>query len=405
MNISDSERVAAVLEKLGYKKATKMSSADLVIVNMCSVRQSAVDRVLGLIKKIRPLKIRKPLLQTMATGCFLTKDISKLSKIFDHILPINEIGKLGKILKKSKLISKDYLNITPAYENKFSAIIPIMTGCNNFCAYCVVPYTRGRETSRPAKQIISEIKKLIKRGYKEIWLMGQNVNSYKDKNIDFPDLLEKIDAVPGKFWIRFTSSHPKNFSNKLITVMAKGDKITPYLNLPVQAGSNNVLEKMNRPYSISQYKKMIEKVRSKIPNITISTDIIVGFPSETKRDFDESLKLFQNIKYDMAYISEYSPRAGTSASEMDDNVPKTEKANRKFLLNEILKKTAQEKNNVYLGREVEALISERKDKKSFVGKTREYKTIWLTSGKNIVGKFIKAKIENASPWGLRGKLL
>lgn len=405
MNISDSERVATVLGKLGYKETLKIGQADLIVVNMCSVRQSAVDRILGLGKKIENHKVNKPNLKTILTGCFLTKDKTKLFKIFEYILPINKINKLTKILKKGSKVKKNYLDIKPTYFNKFSAIIPIMTGCNNFCTYCVVPYTRGPEISRPAKQIISEIKNLIKKGYKEIWLMGQNVNSYKDGKTNFPKLLKIIDSISGDFWIRFTSSHPKNFSEKLIDVMEKCKKITPYLNLPVQAGSNKILKKMNRPYSIKEYMIMLKRVREKIPNITISTDIIVGFPGETKKDFKDSLNLFRSSKYDMAYISEYSARSGTVALGMNDDVTKEEKTKRKFLLNEILKKTAQEKNNKYIGKTISALIDRKGRGKNWVGKTRGYKTIVLTSNKNLMGKFIKAKIVEASPWGLKGKLL
>jgi len=403
LNKSDSERIAAVLEKVGCKQAPKINEADLVIVNMCSVRQSAVNRVFGLSQKFEELKNKNHKIKIILTGCILKKDKNKLLKIFEEVLNIEEfVEKFGE--------KNNYLKINPQYSSEFSAYIPIMTGCNNFCAYCVVPYIRGREVSRPTKEIICEVKNLIKRGYKEIWLLGQNVNSYKDKNINFPKLLKSINDIPGKFWIRFTSSHPKDFSDELIDVMAKSKKYGRYLNLPVQAGDNKVLKKMNRPYTVAQYKNLVKKIRDRIPGISLSTDIIVGFPGETKKQFGNSVKLFKEIKYDMAYISEYSPRPGTAAAKMEDDVSIKEKNRRRGVLNEILKKTALEYNKKYIGEIAEVLITE-KSGDFYSGKTKEYKTIKIENiqhqtpnTQHLIGKFIKAKIIEASPWGLKGKL-
>ena len=410
MNESDSERIAAVLERSGYKKTQKINSADLIVVNMCSVRQSAVDRIYGLVQKLKKLHPVKSAgggakqfnrVKTILTGCILQKDKNKLVKEFNEVIDIKNLTK----------------KIKPKYENKFSAVVPIMTGCNNFCSYCVVPYVRGREISKPSKEIICEIKNLVKRGYKEIWLLGQNVNSYKDKGINFPKLLKMAGNIPGDFWIRFTSSHPKNFSDELIDIMAKDVKITPYLNLPVQAGDNKILNRMNRPYTIGQYKNTVKKVRVKIPNITLSTDIIVGFPEETKKQFENSAKLFKKIKYDMAYISIYSPRSGTTAAKMKDNVSKKEKIRRKRILNEILKKTALEKNRKYIGKTVEVLPIEYEN--GFLsGKSFHYKNVKFSpyggfpegrkvpssKFRGLIGKFVKVKIINALPWGLTGKM-
>lgn len=393
MNISDSERIASILEERNYKPAD-LESADLIVVNMCSVRQSAVDRVMGLEKKFKDLKAK-----TLLTGCVIGKDRKKMSEIFDYIVDIN---KLPAFFKKKQI---DYLKTEPKYSNKFSAIVPIMTGCNNLCTYCVVPHVRGKEISRKAKEIVCEVKSLINRGFKEIWLMGQNVNSYKDDSIDFPELLKMVNNIPGNFWIRFTSSHPKDFSPVLIDVMASYQKVTPYLNLPVQAGDDTILNKMNRPYTIKQYESIIKKVRDKIPNITLSTDIIVGFPGETKKQFLNSKKLFEKIKYDMAYIAQYSIRPGTAASKMKDSVPRLEKVKRKIELNNILRKTSLEKNKSYLNKIVEVLINEKGKDNYWIGKTREYKTIQISSGKNLLGIFIKAKVIQSLPWGLKGKLI
>jgi len=410
MNYSDSQRAATVLEKIGYESAD-MDKADLVLINMCSVRQSAVDRVLGLGKKFEIFRGKNKKFRSILTGCYLGKDRKKFQKIFDDMIGINDIGKLSEILNKKFKNTENYLEIEATTTSGASAFVPIMTGCNNFCAYCVVPYTRGREISRPTKDIISEIKNLVWQGFKEIWLLGQNVNSYKDPStgsgqvINFPKLLKDVSEIPGNFWIRFTSSHPKDFSDELVKAMALGGKITSYLNLPVQAGDDKVLKNMNRPYTIAHYKNLVKKVRAKIPNLCLSTDIIVGFPGETKKQFDNSKKLFKDVKFDMAYISEYSPRPGTASSKMKGDVPHKEKTRRKYELNEILKKTALENNKKYIGQTVEALITGTKKKNAWVGKTKEYKTIYIESSKNLMGKFIKAEIISATSWGLNGKLI
>lgn len=415
MNRSDSERIAVVLENKGYKPAQKIDGADLIVVNMCSVRQSAVDRVFGKIRDFAKLKAQNSKLKTILTGCLLKKDKNKLSKLFDLILDINYLPKWPEILdyKKPKIISgkkllksKNYFEIEPKYSNKFSALVPIMTGCNNFCAYCVVPYVRGREISRPAEEIVCEIKRLIKQGCKEIWLLGQNVNSYNNKQrtmnneqkIGFPKLLKMVNDIPGEFWIRFTSSHPKDFSDGLIKIMKDCKKVTPYLNLPVQTGDDEILKRMNRPYTITQYKKIINKIRKEIPSITLSTDVIVGFPGETKKQFENTAKLFKELKYDMAYIAKYSPRAGTAAVKLKDNVPQKEKSRREKILTEILKQTALENNEKYIGKEVEVLMMDNS-----IGKTRTNKTVKINSKKNLSGKFVKVKITNALAWSLKGE--
>lgn len=394
MNKSDSGRIASVLEQANLKKASGIKEADFIIINMCSVRQSAVDRVNGALGKIKNK-------QTILTGCVLKKDKRKFIDKFNYVLDIEDLPKWPEILGLKNIETNSYFEIDSKQPNEFSAVIPIMTGCNNFCSYCVVPYTRHREKSRPSEEIICEIKKLIKNNYKEIWLLGQNVNSYR--NIPFSELLRKINDIPGNFWIRFTSSHPKDFSDDIIKAMKECDKVTEYLNLPVQAGDNEILKKMNRPYKIEHYKDIIKKVRKEIPSITISTDVIVGFPGETKEQFNNTAELFKEAKYDMAYINKYSPRHGTKATELVDNISAKEKKERERILNNILKQTALENNKKYISKEVEALINTQKDENTWIGKTREYKTIMIESNNNLLGQFIKAKIIDASPWGLKGE--
>ena len=313
MNKSDGERIISILKKQGYLPALKEAEADLILINVCSVRQSAVNRVYAKVNKY--FKKKKIIL----TGCVLKEDKNKLKN------------------KVSEFWHPDYyFECLPIHQSKFQAFLPIMTGCNNFCAYCVVPYTRGREKSRPAKEIIREIKSLVKKDYKEVILLGQNVNSYKDKNVNFPKLLKKINNIKGNFKINFITSHPKDMSDELIETMAKCQKLIKEIHLPVQSGDNEILKKMNRHYTASHYKKLIRKIKQKIPGIKISTDIIVGFPGETKKQFQNTVKLAKEIKFEKAYVSKYSPRPGTLAFKLKDNVSPQEKKTRWQILEKLI---------------------------------------------------------------------
>ena len=473
MNWSDSERIATVLEDAGYSPVLNINEANLIVINMCSVRQSAVDRVYGIIQKIQKLKTNlypKGLRRNVGaygagtpkailSGCILKKDLEKFKNHFDYILSIKTLKLWPEFLKKEKYFYYpdprdpkfneksriDYLKTKSKNLNNFSAFVPISTGCNNFCTYCVVPYTRGPEFSRQAENILNEVKTLIEQGCKEIWLLGENVNSYKSeirnpksetnsklkiqnsKQTNFSNLLRMINNIPGNFWIRFTSSHLKDFSDELIETMAKCKKVTPYLNLPVQSGDDEILKKMNRPYTVKQYKNLVRKIRNAFKkyrkdlekNIFLSTDIIVGFPEETKKQLKNTAKLFKEIKFDMAYISRYSPRLGTAAAKTEDDVSSKEKAQREKVLTEILKETAQNNNEKFIGKEIYVLIE--KSKNNFlIGKSRHYKTVKIEilepniqnpassiqhPASNLIGKFVKVKIINATSFGLKGKLI
>ena len=348
MNKSDSERIATVLENMKYKLASDINEADLIVVNMCSVRQSAVDRVFGLIPKFQKLKTKNEKLKTILTGCILKEDKRKFEKSFDQVLKF-----------------KDLLKYQPKYQDKSVAFVPISNGCNNACSYCVVPFVRGSLICRNHKEIIKETKNAIKQGFREIWLLGQNVNDYtspadssvteprrdeggdegklrrrQTSSINFAKLLELVNDIPGDFQIRFISPNPKNFSDELIEVMAKSEKVAKYLNLPVQSGDNEILKRMNRPYTIEQYKNLVKKIREKIPDINLSTDVIVGFPGETKKQFENTVKLFKEIKFNIAYFAKYSPRPGTAAWQMKDDVLWKEKRRREKILREIIGKYA-----------------------------------------------------------------
>lgn len=329
MNKSDSERITTILEKNRYQPVSKIDEADLIVVNMCSVRQSAVNRVFGLFPKLAKLKTKNSKLKTILTGCILKEDKKKFRKIFDSIWEM-----------------RNYFGIFPKCQRKSSVFVPISNGCNFNCAYCVVPFTRGRLVCRDHQEILKEVKEVIEKGFKEIWLLGQNVNRYrskpkiknqKSKIINFAKLLKMVNDTPGDFSIRFTSPHPADFTQELIDAMAKCKKVAKFLNLPVQSGDDKILKKMNRPYTIKQYKNLVKKIREKIPDLNLSTDVIVGFPGETKKQFENTMKLFKEIKFNYAYIAKYSPRPGTTATKLKDNVPLEEKKRRYKVLNSLLK--------------------------------------------------------------------
>lgn len=373
MNKSDSQRIALLLEKSGYKPAKNEKLAHLLVINICSVRQAAVDRAYDKINKFYKNK------KIILAGCVLEKDKKELQ------------DKVAAIWRPD-----DYFDLPPLPQNESSAFVPIMTGCNNFCSYCAVPYTRGREKSRLADEVIDEIKSLIKNGYKEIILLGQNVNSYSHnikhitgnkkifpeqgvkpsseaklyylakrrvegstkiypstppptggsaQEITFSRLLKTINDLPGNFQLSFLTSHPKDMTDELIEIIAECEKIMPSLHLPVQSGDNKILSKMNRHYTVAHYKKLIKKIRAAFkksrpasPPVAISTDIIVGFPSETKKQFQNTVKLAKEIKFDKAYIAKYSPRSGTAAAKLKDDVPPEEKKRRWMILEELINK-------------------------------------------------------------------
>ena len=337
MNHSDSERIAVMLEKQGYKPAKNSEKAGLIVINACSVRQAAMHRAYDKINKFR-----KENKKIVLAGCVLDADKKKLKD------KINEFWSPDKYFCA-------YTPHSSASVPRNSALIPIMTGCNNFCSYCVVPYTRGREKSRSADEIIKEVKSLVKNGAKEIILLGQNVNSYSGiaresarrrglssaTPVNFPRLLQSTNNTPGNFTIKFLTSHPKDMSDELINTIAECKKVSREIHLPIQSGDDTILKKMNRKYTAAHYEKLVKKIRAQIPDAVISTDIIVGFPGETKKQFNNTLKLCRSIKFAKAYIAQYSPRLGTAAYKLKDNVLKKEKKCRWKILDDLVnKKTA-----------------------------------------------------------------
>ena len=421
MNKSDSERVANFLEGNGYQEKADWLGVQLVILTTCGIRQSAEDRVYGLVNQIR--KVNKEA-AVVITGCLAKrKDVMRrLVGQVDLFMPINELPNIFQLLSKAKpeavlkleelreLSGEKYLAILPKYESAYTAYVPIGNGCNNFCSYCVVPYARGREVYRPAKEIINEIKLLASKGYKEIVLIAQNVNSYKSANFNFPKLLEAIIKIPGDFWLRFSSSHPKDVSNDLIKVIGSSTKIANHLHLAVQSGDNQILKAMNRKYTADHYRDLINQIRKVRPGIAITTDVIVGFPGETKKQFKETVKLFKELKFEMAYISQYSPRPGTVSWGMKDNVSRAEKKSREKELNEIIKSNSLTVNKRLLNNTVRVLVDGINAKGKFYGKTSEAKNVLFTDPKNrpnlkIIGKFVAVKVKKAMTFGLEGDLV
>lgn len=444
MNKNDSERVANYLENLGYKRTADENKADVLVTTTCGVRQSADDRVYGLIPRIKRMN---PKGKIILTGCLANReDVQKrLGENVDIWMPITELPDLKNRLhpRKSKMESSlsGYFRIKPKYESKFSAFVPIGNGCDNFCTYCVVPYARGRETYRSVEEVVNEAKNLIKKGYKEITLIAQNVNSYispailepkaiesrdpiapagrSGMTINFAQLLKMVNDIPGDFWLRFSTSHPKDMSDELIETMTKCEKLCHHIHLPAQAGDNKVLNAMNRKYTKEHYMELIKKIRKALnkksqtrlpdgrvfnPPVSITTDIIVGFPGETKNQFNETAKLFREVNFDMAYIAQYSPRPGTVSYKMDDNVSRAEKKRREEELNKILRKTALKNNKAYLNKIVEVLIDGKK-KDFYLGKTKTAKTVVIKSKNKIrTGDIKRVKIYKVGDFGMEGEI-
>ncbi|MFZ4648906.1 MAG: tRNA (N6-isopentenyl adenosine(37)-C2)-methylthiotransferase MiaB [Patescibacteria group bacterium] len=419
MNKADSERVASFLEERAFELLPSSQEANLVILTTCGVRQSAEDRAYGLVNQIRKAN---PEATVVLTGCLAKrKDVmSRLKGQVDLFMPINELPNIFELIKKSKsqkILSTDevrasdgekYLSIKPKYHSPFTAFVPVGNGCDNFCAYCVVPYARGREVYRPLEEVVDEVEKLLAKGYKEIVLIAQNVNSFRSGEKNFPDLLRKVLALPGEFWVRFSSSHPKDLSDELISLLAD-KKMCPHLHLALQSGDDEILARMNRKYTSDHFRKLIKRARELCPGLTVTTDVIVGFPGETEEQFENSVKMFEELKFDLAYVSQYSPRPGTLSALMDNDVSKEEKERRDKVLTKILACTGLEKNQAYLNKEVFVLVDGVNKKGKYFGKTASFKNVWLSVPKNIlatslIGNFVKVKIVSVTDSGLEGEL-
>lgn len=424
-NERDSETLSGILETMKYQKTDEIKEADIILLNTCAIRENAEEKVFGKVGYVKNLKKTNPNLIFAMCGCMAQEEvvIERILKKHAHvdlIFGTHNIHCLPELLKDAiyskemvvEVWSKegDVIENTPVNRaNKYKAWVNIMYGCNKFCTYCIVPFTRGKERSRLPDDILKEVNELIEQGYKEITLLGQNVNSYgKDLNNDysFADLLENVAKTKIER-IRFTTSHPWDFSEDMIEIIAKYDNLMPAIHLPVQSGNDQVLKLMGRKYTRKEYLDLFYKIKKHIPDCTITTDIIVGFPNETNEQYLDTLTLYEECEYDLAYTFVYSPRAGTPAAKMDDNVTLEEKNQRLYKLNEIVNEKALKQNQRFLDQEVEVLVEgfSKKSDEMLTGYTKHQKLVNFKGDKNDIGKIIKVKITSVKTWALSGEAI
>ena len=422
MNEHDSENMKAILEEMGFKETENMEDADLVLLNTCSIRENAHNKVFGMLGRAKHLKNNKKDLIVGIAGCMaqeevVAQEILKKYKWMDFVLGTHNIEQLSELiydsLKEHELkieaqsCEGKVLEGLPTTRNsKVKAFVNIMYGCDKFCTYCIVPYTRGKQRSRKPEDIIKEVEQLVKDGYQEVTLLGQNVNAYgKDLNIDYTmtDLLTDV-AKTNINRIRFVTSHPWDFTDNMIETIAKYKNIMPSIHLPVQSGNNEILKLMGRRYTKEEYLTLFNKIKEKVPNVSITTDIIVGFPNETEEQFNDTLDLVNKCKFDLAFTFIFSKRVGTPAEKMKDNISLEEKEERLYKLNELINKYALENNEKLLNRTVKVLVEGPSDKNNMLmGYTDTNKLVNLKGPKDIIGKIVDVKIIDVKTWSLDGE--
>jgi len=399
MNKAESERLGSYFEQLGYQPTD--DEADLVVLNSCVGRQSAENRVVNKLHNLKALKKSRPGLTLAVTGCLVNADTAKLRERFPQVDYFFKPGDYPPWLESPKREP-----VLPEQPN-VAAYVPIIQGCDNFCAYCIVPYRRGREKSRSVAEIVAEVRELVGRGTKEVTLLGQNVDSYGHDlsgKPDLADLLYELNAIDGLWRIRFLTNHPKDMSLKLIEAVASLDKVCEQLTLPVQSGSNDILKAMKRGYTAEHYRRLIAEIRARIPEIALSTDVLVGFPSETEAQFQETADLLSELNFDTVHIAAYSPRPGTfAARKLEDNIPPAEKKRRLDHLERRQESIAAGINARLQDRVVEVLVEGQK-KGRWQGRTRGDKLVFFDDNRDCRGKLIKVRVEKTSPWSLQGRV-
>jgi tRNA-2-methylthio-N6-dimethylallyladenosine synthase len=399
MNKAESERLSDFLEHQGYQATATAEEADVIVLNSCVVRQSAENRVINKLHSLKSLKKQRPDLTLAVTGCWVDSNIDQLRKGFPHIDHFFEPG------ERPYWLEGDWQKVTPLNAGP-AAYVPIIQGCDNFCSYCIVPYRRGREKSRPLDDIICEVQERAQHGTREVTLLGQNVDSYGHDlpgRPDLADLLAELNAIEGLVRIRFLTNHPKDMSPRLITAMAKLDKVCEQLSLPVQSGSNDILKTMKRGYTVEDYRRLVDEIRRQVPVVALSTDVIIGFPSETEQQFMETYNLLTELRFDSVHVAAYSPRSGTAAArELEDNIPAAEKKRRLNMVEQLQEGIATEINAGLLGKTVEVLVECRKGGK-WQGRTRTDKLVFFKDSENRRGQLLPVRIEQTSPWSLQGK--
>ncbi len=462
MNISDGERVQKVLESMGFEQTEEEQEANIVGIIACSVRQKAIDKVYTRIQKWNKWKNKKNLL-TFVTGCVLPADKQRFLKLFDLVFAMSELpqfpdmirqygvvtpagmqpldkefeslnklpekkrekqplfkkvsapGRLkGKELPRPDKGIEEFWHIQPKYGSGFEAYVPIQNGCNKFCTYCAVPYTRGREVSRPSEDILKEVKDLVDKGFKSITLLGQNVNSYgldkKGEEISFPELLRRIGEMGNKsdndFWLYFTSPHPQDMTDEVIEVIARYKRLAKQIHLPVQSGDDAMLKRMNRSHDLAQYRHIVQTIRKLIPEATLFTDIIVGFTGETEEEFENTRKAMEEFKYNMAYIAQYSPRPGAASHEWPDDIPVKVKKERYHKLTEELMKHSHEYNKNLIGKRFKVLVRGKDRKAGYLSALTEGKIIvrFASTDESLIGEYVHVEITSAAPFSTEGVL-
>lgn len=422
MNFSDAERMTGELARIGYEETEDMNEADLIMINTCAVRETAEDKVYGKIGEIKGLKRQNPNLILGITGCMAQKEGEKLIKRAPHIDFVLGTNKIQQVVatvqalenEEARHIVDTSINEAEMPEDMainrktaLSAWIPIMYGCNNFCTYCIVPYVRGRERSRLPEDIIAEIKEVVAQGFKEVTLLGQNVNSYgKDhKKATFAELLAMVDDIEGIERVRYMTSHPKDLSDEVIEVIKNSKHICTHFHLPVQYGSDNMLKRMNRVYTVAKYKETVRKIREAIPDCSLTTDLIVGFPGETEEDFQQLMEFIAEIRYDAAYTFIYSKRSGTPAAEMPDQIDDECKHQRLNRLMELQNKISLEINQSLEGKIMEVMVEgpSQNNEAVWSGRTSSNKLVLWNHGEEKIGDLINVRITQPQTWVLKGE--
>ena len=404
MNKAESERLRSSLEDLGYQATPTAEEADFIVLNSCVVRQSAENRVINKLNALKAVKRTNPNLVLTVTGCLVNSEVDQLKKSFPHVDYFSKPGDYPQWLEKQSIPGTQ--PVLPRHPSP-STFIPIIQGCDNFCSYCVVPYRRGRERSRPVAEIVDEVKELVRCQVKEVTLLGQNVDSYGHDLPDKPDLadlLGEINKIDGLARIRFLTNHPKDMSPRLIEAVAGLDKVCELISLPVQSGDNDILKAMGRGYTVEHYRQLITEIRSKIPGVALSTDVIVGFPSESAQQFQHTANLLTEIRLDTIHVAAYSPRPGTlAARRFKDNIPPAEKKERLNQIEQLQERIVAEINSRLSGKTVEVLI-EGREKGKWQGRTRTGKLVFFSSRDDYLGQLVKVRVNKTSPWSLQGKV-
>jgi len=410
MNVADSEMVSSMLIAAGHEPVSGINQAQVIIFNTCSVRQHAEQRVLGRIANEKHRKLDNPELKIGVIGCMaqrMGKRLIETEPGIDFVVGVDQYEMLGSILNDPDSIGEEftdmdsaqvYPSILPKRDNQHCAFVTIMRGCDNFCSYCIVPYVRGRERSRPAPEIVNEVKQAILSGYRDITLLGQNVNSYFHDGKTFPDLLRDLNKIDDLWRLRFVTSHPKDLSDNLIETMATCDKVCEHIHLPMQAGDDEGLSRMNRAYDSNHYLKLIHKLREAIPDIAITSDLMVGFPGETNAQFENTLALMREIEFDYAFCFKYSSRDGTEASTYENQIPEEIRLQRLQAMIELQREITLKKFQSKIGSKVEVYVENlsRKSADQLSGKTRDFQIAVLTGTPDQIGTLVKAEVLSAT---------